>query len=216
MASKTSAHEAIAIDGPVGKLEALLEWPADSPVPSAGALICHPHPLHGGTMQNKVAHTLARAAVDNGFAALRFNFRGVGDSAGQHDHGRGELDDALAAAAWLKTRCPGPFLVGGFSFGAAIAIEAARAAAAAALVSVAPAVDRWERPAEWIQPNCPWLIVHGDADELVDIESVIAFADSLEPGPELLVMTDVSHFFHGHLVALRNAVGQFIERYDLP
>ena len=216
MAASAPSREALVIDGPAGALEALLEWPSAGPVPAAGSVICHPHPLHGGAMTNKVAHTIARSAVDQGFAALRFNFRGVGASAGSHDHGRGERDDALAAVAALRERCPGPLLLGGFSFGAAVAIEVARELKPAALVSVAPAVDRWERDAHWIQPDCPWLIVHGDADELVDVDSVVAFVDELEPGPELLVMPEVSHFFHGNLVALRGEICRFIERCGLP
>ena len=210
MVSKTPQQESLLIDGPAGQLEALLEWPADSALPADGAVICHPHPLHGGAMQNKVAHTLARAAVDQGYAALRFNFRGVGESAGEFDHGRGERDDALAAVAALRQRCPGRLVVGGFSFGAAVAIDVARTVAPAALVSIAPAVDRWERDDDWVQPDCPWLIVHGDADELVDVDAVIEFVDTLAPGPELLVMNDVTHFFHGHLVTLRNEVGEFL------
>ncbi len=209
--AKAPLRESLSIDGPVGALECLLESPADGATVGGAALVCHPHPLHGGTLNNKVAHTLARAALDSGRPALRFNFRGVGASAGAFDDGVGEVDDASAAADWLQQRFPGPLVVGGFSFGAAVAIELARRLDPACLISIAPPVARMPRSADWTQPDCPWLLVQGDADELVDVSTVIDFVDGLTPGPELTVMPDVSHFFHGHLVALRTQVAGFIE-----
>ncbi|MEM1261206.1 MAG: alpha/beta family hydrolase [Pseudomonadota bacterium] len=209
MATKPPQKEAIEISGQAGSIECLLETPAEL-APRGKALICHPHPLHGGTMQNKVAHTLARAAVDCGLAAMRFNFRGVGASAGVHDNGFGERDDALLVADYLNQRFDGPIVFAGFSFGGGVATEIARRQLPVALVTAAPAVDRWERDADWQQPACPWLIVHGDADELVDVDAVVSFVDGLSPGPELLVMPEVSHFFHGQLVELRTTVTAFI------
>jgi len=197
------------IDGPAGRLEALLEEPADA---AGAAVICHPHPRHGGTMHNKVVHTLARAFARLGFATLRFNFRGTEGSEGEYDEGVGELDDALAAIAWMRSRQPGkPIWVAGFSFGAAIAIRAAVAEPVDGLISVAPAVSRFAANLEG-QPRCPWLIVQGDEDELVDVEETIAFVNSIEPGPELLVLEGVEHFFHGRLVDLREAVMDFVVR----
>jgi len=197
------------IDGPAGRLEALLEEPADA---AGAAVICHPHPRHGGTMHNKVVHTLARAFARLGFATLRFNFRGTEGSEGEYDEGVGELDDALAAIAWMRSRQPGkPIWVAGFSFGAAIAIRAAVAEPVDGLISVAPAVSRFAANLEG-QPRCPWLIVQGDEDELVDVEETIAFVNSIEPGPELLVLEGVEHFFHGRLVDLREAVMDFVAR----
>ena len=129
--------------GPAGSLEAILETPADDTV-SGAAVVCHPHPQHGGTMHNKVAHTVARAFVRCGFAALRFNFRGTEGSEGQFDGGKGELDDALAAIDWLQARYPAaPSWVSGFSFGAAIAVRAAVTRDVDGLVSVAPAIHRF-------------------------------------------------------------------------
>ncbi|MEL7538455.1 MAG: alpha/beta fold hydrolase [Pseudomonadota bacterium] len=213
--AKVPEREELTVAGPAGPLECLLETPSVSGAVRGAALVCHPHPLHGGTMQNKVVHTLARAALDRDMAAMRFNFRGVGASAGSHDHGVGEIEDALAVAAELRQRFAPPLVVAGFSFGAAVAIEVARRLEPAALVSIAPAVDRWPRDDDWAQPRCPWLIVHGDADEIVAVDSVVEFANTLEPGPELLILPDVSHFFHGHLVALRGEVSGFLEASDL-
>jgi len=204
--------EELLLEGPAGHLEALLEHPQEGDVAGI-AVVCHPHPLHGGTLQNKVAHTLARAFVAQEFAALRFNFRGVGRSDGSFDDGRGERDDVLTAAAWLRDRHPGlPLWLGGFSFGAAMAIYAAAECGPAGLVSIAPAVVRMAGTA-FAQPQCPWLIVQGDRDELVDIDATVAWVDKLEPGPELLVIPDAEHFFHGKLVTLRQHIEDFVQRH---
>src|SRR5450755_3950806 len=105
------------LEGPAGKLEALLDAPEDAE-PRAVALICHPHPLFGGTLHNKVVYRTARALRHSGHAVLRFNFRGVGKSQGRHAHGIGEIEDARAALAWLRARYPGlPYTLAGFSFG---------------------------------------------------------------------------------------------------
>lgn len=202
------------LDGPAGILEALLESPQDIE-PTGVAVVCHPHPVHGGTMTNKVAHTLARSFIGVGIAALRFNFRGVGKSDGSFDEGNGEVNDVLAAVAWLREEFPTlPLWIGGFSFGAAMAIRAAVHCKPAGLVSVAPAVFRFADNLDR-QPDCPWLIVQGDQDELVDIEETIAWVNELDPGPELEVFTDTEHFFHGKLVPLRNAVEEFVARNQI-
>ena len=197
------------LPGPAGELESLLDLPADADVVAA-AVICHPHPQHGGTMHNKVAHTLARSFVRSGFAALRFNFRGTEGSAGRYDNGVGELDDALAAIDWLGQRyAQVPLWLGGFSFGAAIAIRAAIARPVDGLISVAPAVYRFADGLE-VQPECPWLVIQGDEDELVEIDATIAWFNELMPGPELLVVEGAEHFFHGRLNDLRTAAMDFI------
>lgn len=208
--SKAPKAENFFIEGPAGKLEALLELPPDTPATGA-AVVCHPHPEHGGTLQNKVAHTLARAFLARGFSTLRFNFRGVGQSEGTFDEGRGELQDALAAVQAMRNRGGAPVLwVAGFSFGAAIAIRAAAEAGADGLVSVAPAISRVTADAG-PRPECPWLVVQGDRDDLVDVDDTIAWVNSLEPGPELVVFEDTEHFFHGKLVKLRHTVEGFID-----
>mgnify|MGYP001823406402 FL=1 len=211
--SKHPVSEKLFIDGPAGRLEAILERPGEGALEGC-AVVCHPHPQHGGTMHNKVAHTLARAFVRSGFEVLRFNFRGTEQSEGLFDNGIGELDDALAALHWLSDRHPDlPIWLAGFSFGAAMAVKAAVVEPADGLISVAPAISRFASGLE-TQPQCQWLIVQGDEDELVDIEETVAWVDSLEPGPELLVIEGAEHFFHGRLTELREAVMSFVDPGD--
>ena len=209
--AKPPVSEKFFIDGPVGRLEAILEVPADGD--AAGAVVVlHPHPQHGGTMHNKVAHTLARAFIGDGYAALRFNFRGTERSDGDYDEGVGELQDALAAIAWMRARYPDmPLWLAGFSFGGAIAIRAAVEVELDGLISVAPAVYRFAGGLEK-QPEVPWLIVQGDEDELVPIDDTVAWVDSLAPGPELLVLSGAEHFFHGRLIDLREGVVEFTKK----
>lgn len=202
--------ENITLEGPAGQLEGLLEAPRDLD-PVASAVICHPHPLHGGTMHNKVVHTLAGAFVDLRFSVLRFNFRGTEQSEGEYDEGRGELLDALAAIRWMRERGPGlPVWIAGFSFGASIAIRAALETKPQGLISVAPAASRFANMTD-SQPECPWLIIHGDQDELVDVDETVGWVNQLEPGPELMVFPDTTHFFHGKLTLLRKSVNNFVE-----
>ena len=207
--SKHPVAEKLFLEGPVGRLEAILERPGEGALAGA-AVVCHPHPQHGGTMHNKVAHTLARAFVRSEFEVLRFNFRGTEHSEGQYDNGVGELDDALAAIQFMRARHGSyPLWLAGFSFGAAIAVRAAVATHVDGLVSVAPAISRFAAGLE-SQPDCPWLIIQGDEDELVDVEETVAWVDSLEPGPELLIINGAEHFFHGRLAELRGAVMEFV------
>jgi alpha/beta superfamily hydrolase len=198
------------LEGPAGKLEALLES-GEGTTPLANAVICHPHPLHGGAMDNKVVHTLSRAFVGLGFRALRFNFRGVGQSEGEYDNGPGELQDALAAVTWMRNSGPDlPLWIAGFSFGAAIAIRTAMETEVDGLISIAPAAARLAKGMDK-QPECPWLIIHGDQDELVDVDETVEWVNELKPGPELAVFQDSTHFFHGKLILLRQTVADFVE-----
>lgn len=207
--NKLPQSQKISIPGPAGELEAILESPGDAEIKGV-AVVCHPHPQHGGTMHNKVAHTLARSFVRSEFAVLRFNFRGTEGSDGVYDNGIGELDDALAAMAWMRQqKADGPLWLAGFSFGAAIAVRAAVARDVDGLICVAPAIYRFAGNLD-AQPDCPWLIIQGDEDELVEIDETVEWVDSLEPGPELLVMPGAEHFFHGRLHELREAVMAFI------
>jgi uncharacterized protein len=200
--------EALRIAGPAGALEALLEDPQLAP-PLGFGVVCHPHPLHGGTMQNKVVHTLARALQEQGLPTLRFNYRGVGQSEGSYDEGRGERDDALAVIAWGRARWPQlPLVLAGFSFGSLVALGAAPRAQPARLILVAPAVTRAPF-ADITPPSCPWLIVQGDADELVDFREVQAWAQRFTPPPVLRLLPGVDHFFHGRLHELRDALRSF-------
>lgn len=190
------------IEGPAGAIECLVEEVSGGSQ-AASAVICHPHPLFGGSMDNKVVHTLSRALHRLGISTVRFNFRGVGKSAGEHDEGRGETDDALRVIDWLQRRLPAETLwLAGFSFGAWIALRAAAERDCRQLITVAPPVQRFAIMDE-PQPGCDWLIVQGDADELVDSAAVVEWVNDLQPGPELVVMPGVDHFFHGALTELR-------------
>jgi alpha/beta superfamily hydrolase len=203
--------ERVSIPGPAGNLEVLIEEAGDAQagaVQAGGsyAVICHPHPLYGGTMDNKVVTTLARALHEVGIPSLRFNFRGVGLSAGAFDQGNGETDDAGAIADYGAARWPGNSLVlAGFSFGGYVALRLALRRAAARLITVAPAIQRFDVTQSGV-PDCPWLVVQGDADDVVDPRAVIGWARSLVPPPKLAVLAGVGHFFHEHLHELRDAV----------
>jgi len=201
--------------GPAGGLEALIETPhvdgaAPAPVTAFG-VVCHPHPLYGGTMDNKVVWTLARAFEELGAPVIRFNFRGVGASAGTHDEGRGEVADALAVIAHGRQRWPEAALwLGGFSFGGSVALRAAGTAQPARLVAVAPGINKTD--VSDASPGCPWLIVQGDADDVVPEQAVSAWALTLSPPPELLVMPGAGHYFHGRINELRDTVVDFLRR----
>lgn len=198
MPANAPGSESIA--GPAGRLEAVVEEPASAiGRPSLAAVLCHPHPLFGGTLHNKVVHTLARSLRAGGAATLRFNFRGVGASEGTHDNGVGELQDALAAIAWARLRWPGlPLVLAGFSFGGAVAIEAAGSAGPAWLITVAPAVERIRMEA-FNPPHCDWLVVQGDADEVIASDSVLQWMSRWAPQARVRVLNGVGHFFHGRL-----------------
>ena len=198
---------ALTLEGPAGAVEAVLSA-ADGPAVGV-AIVCHPHPLHDGTMHNKVAHTLARAFANRGIPALRFNFRGVGASAGAYDAGAGETDDAVAMAAVMRARHPGlPVWFAGFSFGSFVALRASARVECRGLVLVAPPVQRFEFDER--MPGCPVLVVQGDADDVVACEAVAHWVHMTEPQPQFERMPGVGHFFHGHLAALRGAVDGFI------
>lgn len=202
-----AASQSVSIPGPAGNIEALLDTPATSTA-NAVAVICHPHPLHGGTMTNKVVHTLSKAFNDVGAPAVRFNYRGVGASAGTYGDGDGETQDALAVLDWAAQRWPGAQLwLGGFSFGGAVAIRASVASSHAVerLVTVAPAIRRVTVDAS-TPPRCPWLIVQGDRDELVDAADIQQWVQGLPVQPRLALLSGVEHFFHGRLNDLRTTV----------
>ena len=207
---KPPAPQPLSIAGPAGALEAVIEDPLANEAPVAFAVICHPHPLQGGTMSNKVVTTLARTLNELGLPTVRFNFRGVGASAGEHDEGRGEVDDALAVVAAGHARWPSaaPW-VAGFSFGGVVALRAATRlqTAPARVVTIAPALERYfAGPDEVPVPRCPWLLIQGDADDVLDAGRVLELARSLAEPPHIVVMPGVGHFFHGKLNELREAV----------
>ena len=203
--------EALSIAGPSGRLEGILESPTDVEVREV-AVICHPHPLQGGTMTNKVVHMLAKACNELGLPAVRFNYRGVGASEGKYDEGKGETDDAVAVLDWAEQRWPHADLwLGGFSFGGAVAIRAAVRRDVRRLITVAPAIQRLPVDASE-QPTCPWLLVQGDKDELVDAREVEQWAASLPQPPEIAILQGAEHFFHGRMNDLRQTVLEWVHR----
>lgn len=190
------------IAGPSGAIECAIDVPAGSP--RGLAVVCHPHPQHGGTMDNKVVQTLARAFVQLGYTAVRFNFRGVGASQGVWAEGPGEIDDALAVVGAFRAAGQ-PLLLAGFSFGAYVASHAATrlaadGAAAERLVLIAPAASRFAMAQ--VPPDT--LVVHGESDDVVPLAAVFDWAR-----PQSLPVTVVpgaGHFFHGQLPLLKSLV----------
>lgn len=195
----------IAVAGPIGRIECAIDAPPSSP--RAVALIAHPHPLYGGTLDNKVVQTLARTFVDLGYAAVRPNFRGVGASEGEHDAGAGEVDDLVAvlthARAQLAAPKENPAVLAGFSFGAAMQLRLAQRLApaeVARLVLVGLAVGRLEAP------DAPerTLVIHGELDETVPLGTVLDWARPQQL--PVVVVPGADHFFHRKLHTLRDIV----------
>ncbi|MCK9813322.1 MAG: alpha/beta fold hydrolase [Candidatus Pseudomonas colombiensis] len=198
----------VVIAGPVGQLEALyLEVPDARGV----ALICHPNPVQGGTMLNKVVSTLQRTARDAGLTTLRFNYRGVGASEGSHDMGSGEVDDAQAAAEWLQARHPElPLTLLGFSFGGFVAASLggrleAQGVQLKHLFMVAAAVTRL-RDTDVLPENCPLTLIQPETDEVIDPQAVYDWSAALVRPHELLKVAECGHFFHGKLTDLKDLV----------
>ena len=199
-----TARETIA--GPAGVIECAVDAPAG--VVLGVAVICHPHPQHGGTLDNKVVQTLARAFVQMGWRSVRFNFRGVGASGGDWDEGRGEVDDALAVIAHFR-RPAQPWLLAGFSFGAYVASQAAAQlpddARPARMVLVGPSTQKQVMapvPADTV-------VIHGETDDVVPLSATLDWArpQSLP----VIVFPGVGHFFHGQLARLKSVVVQQLQ-----
>jgi alpha/beta superfamily hydrolase len=191
------------ITGPAGRIEAAIDAPEGAV--RGVAVLCHPHPVHGGTMDNKVIQTLARALVQLGWRAVRFNFRGVGGSQGQWDDGVGEVDDAMAVVSATRDAAL-PLLLAGFSFGGYVAATVcerlAGAAAAQRLVLVGPATSTFKMPAV----PADTLVVHGEADDVVPLQATLDWARP--QGLPIVVLPGVGHYFHGQLTRLRDLVVQ--------
>lgn len=209
MTKRAVTSAALEIAGPAGVLEAALDSAEDQT--SSVAVICHPHPLHQGTMQNKVVTTVARAFAHLGATVVRFNFRGVGRSAGSYAEGIGERADAEAVVAWARSQHPGlPLYLGGFSFGAAVALAIAANVRPHGLVTVAPPVTWF--PTDFAAPDCRWLLVHGSADDVVPAAPVLAWCKALARPPQIDLLEGVGHYFHGQLAAVESAIGAFFGR----
>jgi len=193
----------ILIDGPAGAIEVAINDPGTSR--RGLALIAHPHPLQGGTRENKVVTTLARACFSLGYCALRPNFRGVGQSAGTHDKGTGETDDLVAVAERMRGRFGDlPLLLAGFSFGAFVQTRVARRLNAERLALIAPAVNRFD--ADPVPEDT--LVVHGDQDDVVPLAAVLDWARPQNLA--IVVIPGGEHFFHGRLGQLQQIVTHWI------
>jgi uncharacterized protein len=194
------------LQGPAGMLEAISDVAAPDGAVRGVAVICHPHPQHGGTMHNKVVTMIERALRESGLDTVRFNFRGTGASSGEYDDGDGESDDLAAVVDWVRRMRPDDALwLAGFSFGSYVSIRNAARLRADALISIAPPVGRWAFETILL-PTCPWLLVQGEADEVVNPQAVFDWVASLERQPELVRMPDTGHFFHRRLMDLRGAI----------
>jgi uncharacterized protein len=201
-----SQSATVLLDGPAGVLEVAVDRTECPPRPAI-AVMCHPLPTEGGTMHNKVVTMTVRALRELGLDTVRFNFRGVGASAGSFDEGNGETDDLRTVANWVRTQRPDAALwLAGFSFGAYVALRAAELLQPAFLLTIAPPVRRsWDFDALTL-PTCPWLVIQGDADEVVDPQAVAAWVEAMPRPPQLVRMPDTSHFFHRKLMDLRGAI----------
>jgi alpha/beta superfamily hydrolase len=196
-------------DGPAGRIEAILKEP--EPPATRAAIVCHPHPLFGGTMHNKVVYRMARAFQDAGFAALRFNFRGAGRSAGQHDEGHGEQDDLRAAINFMKqARGYAEIWLAGFSFGSAVMLRAGCGdPSVRALVAAGAPVSKYDF-SHVINCDKAKLFVQGSLDEFGSRQDLEKFVAGLDEPKSLKVIEGADHFFEGHLQELQQAVSEFI------
>ena len=208
------------LDGSAGRLEALLNSGAENA--SHAALVCHPHPVYGGTMHNKVVFHAMKALNSFGFPVLRFNFRGTGLSQGEHDRGRGEVDDVRAALDWLGHEFHLPLIFAGFSFGAAVGLEAAcpdpRVRALIGLGVPVKAVDDRTYDLSFLRTcSQPKLFVSGSRDQFAQRSVLEELAHSAAGPKQLVIIDSADHFFEGRLREMREAIENWIrETLDIP
>ena len=203
------------LEGAKGLLECISDCPKPELALPVTAVLCHPHPQHGGTMHNKVVTIMDRALREIGVHTVRFNFRGVGESEGSYDDGFGETDDLLAVVDWVRRTRPDDTLwLGGFSFGSYVAFRAANKLALSQLILIAPPVDRYEF-SKLKAPDCPWIVIQGDEDDVVTADAVINWARNIKSPPRLEIMEEADHFFHRRLMDLRGLIKNGV-REQLP
>jgi hypothetical protein len=201
-------NESFDMQGPSGRLESILMTP-DGP-PEAAAVVCHAHPLHGGVMHFKVVFRAAKALQHHGVAVLRFNFRGVGRSEGTHDHGHGEQDDVRAALAEMRRRYAGlPLILGGFSFGASMALPVGCATHDVGALFALGLPLRMMDMAFLQTCNVPRLFVQGEHDEFGSAEQMRELVARLPEPRTLVIVPGADHFFGGHLEELQDAVASW-------
>lgn len=192
------------LPGPAGQLEVQTTWPREDK--KGVVIICHPHPLHEGTMNNKVVTTLAQTFDQLGLKTVRFNFRGVGKSEGKYGETIGETEDLLALLKWVKQTLPNHFIwLAGFSFGGYIAAKVAAQEKISQLITIAPGITLHDF-STLKDVNCPWLIIQGDADEIIPYDQVKAFVNQHPTPITFKVLTGAGHFFHGRLGDLKQVL----------
>lgn len=198
--------ESLFLDGPAGRLEALLEEP-ENEAPREAALVCHPHPQHGGTMHNKVVYRIARGLRRAGSVVLRFNYRGVNLSAGAYDRGEGELEDARAALDYLRGRYPDlPFTLAGFSFGSRIALRIACGGAGARRVIAAGFPTIYQDHSYLDGCTLPRIFVQSTQDQYGPVDQIRPFVESLPEPKRLILIEAQDHFFAGALGELEEQI----------
>jgi uncharacterized protein len=202
------------LTGPAGALEVAVDRPEGDVVAlPLTVVLCHPLSTEGGSISNKVVTMAARSLRELGANTVRFNFRGVGRSEGTFDHGNGELQDLLTIVAWVREQRPDDDLwLAGFSFGAYVSLRANDTVLPDALISIAPPAGRWDFD-KITTPVCPWLVIQGENDEIVDPQAVYDWIDTLKRKPELVRMPDTSHFFHRKLIDLRGALQHGVKHW---
>jgi uncharacterized protein len=198
--------ESHTLAGPAGRLEALLEEPEEGE-PRLSAVVCHPHPLFGGTMHNKVVYRLARGLRRSGIVVLRFNFRGVGGSAGEHGHLEGEIEDARTALAWLRERYPAlPYALAGFSFGSRVVTRLGCEAAGARFLMAAGYPTRWGPPDYLESCAAPKIFIQSTNDQYGPRAELEAMYQRFAAPKEIHWIEAADHFFAGGLEALEERV----------
>jgi len=209
--NKLQEEEILLITTPQGQIiETRIGIPQNLTNPKTLAVICHPHPLFGGTMDNKVVYILASTLRNLGAISVRFNFRGIGKSTGVFDQGIGESEDLVFLINWLQQRYSTKELwLSGFSFGSFVAFRAHEKLAPERLILIAPAVERWDYQGA-ISRETQTLIVQGGNDSVVSPPSVIEWVETLQPVPHFEMIEEADHFFHGFLPHLREILYSWI------
>ncbi|MBR3482046.1 MAG: alpha/beta fold hydrolase [Neisseriaceae bacterium] len=200
--------EKLNIQGLAGSLSCLLLQPETPPV--GVAILLHPNPMHGGTNMNKVIQTAAKSLCSLGFLCILPNLRGVGESAGEHDYGRGETDDMLSVYAFLQKNYPhliNNLVLGGFSFGGFVACRAAQKITHQHLLLIGAAVSKYDEPAPFVPEINKTLVIHGANDEVIALEKILAWCEP--QNLPVIVLPNATHFFHGKLLQLAHAIERF-------
>ena len=196
----------VLLHGPAGALSVAVDF-SDCPLRVVTAVLCHPLSTEGGSMRNKVVTMAAQALRELGTTTVRFDFRGVGKSAGTFDDGIGEADDLRAVIGWARAqRSDDALWLVGFSFGAFVSLSIAADVQPQLLISIAPPVGRsWDFDSIRT-PTCPWLVIQGEADEVVEPGTVYRWVETRQPKPQLVRIPATTHFFHGRLIDLKGAI----------